>query len=422
MAGKIASGQRRLRVRRRPATSLTAAAGKARAGAAGQQAVAKTHDQDNCPTTSVLRGSGGREEAAAFDDKAEWAARLPQPAQRLLRRKSFQGDDEAATAAAAQFRGIYWNKGWQRFRAVVNGKSFGQHIDLADAVAAVARATGVEVGSLWKIPGSSRPYRLFCSQQADSELDTSLASSSSSSVAAPAAAARFGAFPAFVAAHGLPRDLDDMLRRLARPRPCAREQAAVRVSPDTSLWLLLCHPVPIHGGLGSHTAKLYKQYPVILLASCSMKFGPVRDVLESVALEALKCSAGIGGVLDGPMLRQILVALVRRCQGMKMPDWVASNANVQSHSGFLPFLQRVGIIAKLSAGHVVCGRSVVTLGEMDSSYEVVNGPTLNQSLCALAALGPPLDMALQRPQGPQLLGPYCNLTFMRSSVTLRCWR
>ena len=157
-------------------------------------------------------------------------------------------------------------------------------------------------------------------------------------------------------------------------------------------------------------AKLYKQYPVILLASCSMKFGPVRDLLESVSFEVLNGSAGISGgpgrVLDGPTLRQILVTLVQRCKGLKMPDWVASNANVQSHSGFLPFLQRVGIIAKTAER---CGRSVVTLGEMDSFYAVVSGPALNQSLCALAAIGPSLEMVLQRPQGPQLLGPTATL-------------
>ena len=197
MAGKIASGQRRLRVRRRPAASSTTAARKGLARAARRQVGETNHDGE-----SVLWGSAGGREAA---DEAAWAG-LPKSVQQLLQ-KSVQ-DDEAASAAAAQFRGTYWNKRWQRFRAIVNGKSFGQYMNLADAVAAVARATGTEVGSLWKTPSSGRSRRLFSSQQVDSE-DTSLASSSS--MAAPTA--RFDAFPAFVAALGLPRDLDDMLRR-----------------------------------------------------------------------------------------------------------------------------------------------------------------------------------------------------------------
>ena len=172
-------------------------------GAERREVAETNHDGEPAGAkASVLRGSAGGREAA---DEAVWAG-LPKSAQQLLQ-KSVQ-DDEAASAAAAQFRGTYWNKRWQRFRAIVNGKSFGQYMNLADAVAAVARATGTEVGSLWKTPSSGRPRRLFSSQQVDSE-DTSLASSSS--MAAPTA--RFDAFPAFVAALGLPRDLDDMLRR-----------------------------------------------------------------------------------------------------------------------------------------------------------------------------------------------------------------
>ena len=175
-------------------------------------------------------------------------------------------------------------------------------------------------------------------------------------------------------------------------------------------------------GSGS-AATLYTEYPALFLVSCCLKFGPVRGHLEFAAKEVLRggSSRGFAGLsgrvgtaglsLDGPTLQKILVKLAQLCHGEKMPGWVADNANVQHHSGFLPFLQKLGVISKLpAAGHASDsagasdGRSrrrsaaavVVQLGEQGSHYEVVSGGKVLPSIAALAALGLRLGVLLQR--------------------------
>ena len=91
---------------------------------------------------------------------------LPDEVQQLFVPRSW-GDDEA-TAAAAQFHGIYWSKTWQRFRVILKlpnqeKKGFGQYAALADAVDTVVRVTGMPVARFWKpSPGvRAKQYGIF---------------------------------------------------------------------------------------------------------------------------------------------------------------------------------------------------------------------------------------------------------------------
>jgi hypothetical protein len=114
--------------------------------------------------------------------------------------------------------------------------------------------------------------------------------------------------------HGtLPGDLDDMVQRRQR------------------------HP------------DIYKTHPVLMLASSALKYGPARDAFEVVVRRlvpavrprtplAMLTSRGLYDVLS-----QTAVAL----RGVDMATWVQNcGQGVARHSGFLPWLQRQGVLVK----------------------------------------------------------------------------
>ena len=112
---------------------------------------------------------------------------------------------------------------------------------------------------------------------------------------------------------------------------------------------------------------LYNAHPAALVVSAGLKFGPARDQFES----ALRGSLAGASELTGAILHKAVVGCVRSCHKLKMPEWSADNAGVQHHSGFLPFVQRLGVLVKEDRAQVANGVSVVELGELGTPYRVL---------------------------------------------------
>lgn len=129
------------------------------------------------------------------------------------------------------------------------------------------------------------------------------------------------------------------------------------------------------------------------MVSVGLKFGPVRDIFE----QALRENCGVAGELTASMLHKVLVACVRGCHKLKMPEWTADNAGVQHHSGFLPFAQRIGVLVK-EDGAATNGVSVVQLGQMEAAYRVQGfGGDLRARLENFVAKGQQIREHLLRP-------------------------
>lgn len=112
---------------------------------------------------------------------------------------------------------------------------------------------------------------------------------------------------------------------------------------------------------------LYNAHPAALVISAGLKFGPVRDLFEG----ALRGLVGFGNELTGAILHKAIVGCIRGCHKLRMPEWIADNAGVQHHSGFLPFVQRLGILVKEDIAQAANGVSVVELGQLGTLYRVV---------------------------------------------------
>jgi hypothetical protein len=124
---------------------------------------------------------------------------------------------------------------------------------------------------------------------------------------------------------------------------------------------------------------------VAIVISAGLKFGPVRDLFEKGLRNGLEAAGilvgaprGSSAVLDGAeltvtVLHKALTACARGCHQLKLPDWFADNTSVQHHSGFLPFLQRMGLLVKEGTindtGSAAAG-SVVLLGQTETAYKI----------------------------------------------------
>ena len=126
----------------------------------------------------------------------------------------------------------------------------------------------------------------------------------------------------------------------------------------------------------------------------------MRDLFDQGLKEA---TAAGSRELTANGLYRALAKCVRGSEGLSMPDWAEENLSVQHHSGFLPFLQRMGVIQKAPAADQRRGSAeILTLGETAGLYKLQGfSGDLRDLLGGMVALGPQLTVLLWRPPGSQ---------------------
>ncbi len=154
---------------------------------------------------------------------------------------------------------------------------------------------------------------------------------------------------------------------------------------------------------------LYTAHPVLMLASSALKYGPARDAFEVVVRRLVPAARPRSPLvmLTSRLLYDVLTQTAVALQGVDMATWVLNCGHgVARHSGFLPWLQRQGVLTKCGASSPGIGRGLRRSGSLELGQQGVTyqAATFSQSVAArmdaLLKVSLAIQTCQQRPCSP----------------------
>lgn len=119
--------------------------------------------------------------------------------------------------------------------------------------------------------------------------------------------------------------------------------------------------------------ELYQSHPVLMLVACALKYGPARDALEVVVRRALPSARQPSPPPDWTARRlyDILTQTAVALANVNMSTWVQNCGHgVARPSGFLPWLQRQGVLTKCGPDSPAGQRRPnLSLGQQGMNYQ-----------------------------------------------------
>jgi len=179
---------------------------------------------------------------------------------------------------------------------------------------------------------------------------------------------------------------------------CSKE--AIAIKQFMRLWPIYQGTVP--GDLQDmidrreHDPSLYTSFPVLSLVGALLKYGPARDAMD--------VAARMHVVPDGDVTVHNLYALLehtaRNLDNVDMQVWSTNcGKGVSFHSGFAPWLGRLGLIKKVEG--LPRRGSTVALGQQGLLYSVQPlGGKLEERLSAVVDAGAVIRAVQLRPPLP----------------------
>ena len=141
--------------------------------------------------------------------------------------------------------------------------------------------------------------------------------------------------------------------------------------------------------------------PLWCLISASLKYGPVRDQLESF----IEKYPPRGDTLSALELHKVLRLTAQSMNQLSMPVWTQNcGRGVAYHSGPVLFLTRIGILRKVnlrSGGSSAQASALILLGQEKLAYELCKlSDPLKDTLQKMLQLSPLIRQFQSRPSGP----------------------